>query len=137
MDESITVQNRRQRRSNVLMAAALELSGTSLPVKLRNLSEDGALVEGDKLPIEGAELVFRRQELSVHAKVVWVRGGRCGLSFKEKLAPETVLRHVPTPRPRVLPDFRRPGLAPRSLNEEEIRAAAEWSWRPSYDRAGE
>lgn len=119
------------------MAAALELSGTSLPVKLRNLSADGALVEGDKLPVEGAEVVFRRQELTAAAKVVWVGGGRCGVSFKEPLAPETVLRHIPTPRPRVLPEFRRPGLAPRSLSSEERRAAADWAWRPFYDRAGE
>jgi hypothetical protein len=137
MDESLRVQNRRERRSNVLMAAALELSGASLPVKLRNLSADGALVEGDNLPVEGTELVFKRQELSHAAKVVWVGGGRCGLSFKEPLAPETVLRHIPTPRPRVLPDFRRPGLAARSLSSEERRAAAEWSWRPYYDQAGE
>lgn len=137
MDESLQVQNRRQRRSNVLMAAALELSGTSIPVKLRNLSADGALVEGDKLPVEGAELVFKRQELSISARVVWVGGGRCGLAFKEDLAPETVLRHIPTPRPRVLPEYRRPGLAVRPLSEEERRAAAEWVRRPTFDRAGE
>jgi hypothetical protein len=138
MDQTPIVQNRRQRRSNVLMAAALELSGASLPVKLRNLSAEGALVEGDKLPVEGAEVVFRRQELSVQAKVVWVGGGRCGLSFKEPLAPETVLRHIPTPRPRVRPEFRRPGLAPRSLSSEERRAAAEWNnWRPNLDRPGD
>ena len=137
MDESLRVQNRRERRSHVLMAAALELSGASLPVKLRNLSAEGALVEGDHLPVEGTELVFRRHELSLAARVVWVGGGRCGLSFKEPLAPETVLRHIPTPRPRVLPEYRRPGLAARSLSSEERRAAAEWSWRPNYDQAGE
>ena len=44
MDQSSNTQNRKVRRSNVLMAASLELSGTSLPVKLRNLSAEGALV---------------------------------------------------------------------------------------------
>lgn len=136
MDESSTVQNRRQRRSHVFMAAALELSGSSLPVKLRNLSAEGALVEGDKLPVEGAELVFRRQELNVAARVIWVRGGRAGLSFKEPLSPEAVLRHVPTPRPRVLPEFRRPGLQSR-LSDADRKAAADWAWRPTFDRPGE
>src|SRR5512139_383211 len=56
MDQSNNAQNRKSRRSNVLMSASLELSGTSLPVKLRNLSAEGALVEGDKLPIEGASI---------------------------------------------------------------------------------
>lgn len=119
------------------MAAALELSGSSLPVKLRNLSADGALVEGEDLPVEGAEVMFRRQELSQPAKVVWVRGGRAGLQFKEQLSPETVLRHVPTPRPRVLPEFRRPGLTSSQLTPAERKRAAAWMWRPGHDLVGE
>lgn len=136
MDESHNVQNRRQRRSQVLLSASLELSGAAVPVKLRNLSAEGALVEGENLPVEGAELVFRRQELSLPARVIWVRGGRCGLSFNEPLSPEAVLRHIPTPRPRVLPEFRRPGLSTR-LSDIDRDAASQWGWRPSFDRPGE
>lgn len=131
------MQKRRERRSNVLMAAALELSGRSLPVKLRNLSAEGALVEGESLPVEGTEILFRRQELSVSGRVVWVGSGRAGLAFKEPLAPETVLRHVPTPRPRVQPEFRRPGLTNRSLSRSEQKLAEDWMWRPGFDLAGE
>ena len=65
MDQSNAPQNRKNRRSNVLMSASLELSGTSLPVKLRNLSAEGALVEGEKLPIEGASILFRKGDLSM------------------------------------------------------------------------
>ena len=121
----------------MLMAAALELSGRSLPVKLRNLSSDGALVEGERLPVEGSEVVFRRQELAVSGRVVWLRGGRAGLSFNQPLTPEAVLRHVPTPRPRVLPDFRRPGLNARQLSPEEKKLGEQWMHRPSFDRPGE
>lgn len=116
-------QNRRERRANVLMAASLDVSGTAYPIKLRNLSSDGALVEGDKLPIEGTEVNFCRLELNQPAKVVWVRENRAGLSFKDALSPEAVLRHVPTPRPRVAQDFRRPGLSARPMTDEERRAA--------------
>jgi len=137
MNQTTDSQNRRQRRSQVLMAAALELSGSSLPVKLRNLSAEGALVEGDNLPVEGAEVMFRRQELSQPAKVIWVRAGRAGLQFKEPLPPETVLRHVPTPRPRVLPEFRRPGLTSSQLTDSERKRAAAWMWRPGHDLVGE
>ena len=137
MNQATDSQNRRQRRSHVLMAASLELSGSSLPVKLRNLSAEGALVEGDNLPVEGAEVVFRRQELSQAAKIIWVGGGRAGIQFKEQLSPETVLRHVPTPRPRVLPEFRRPGLNSRFLSEAETKRASDWMWRPGHDLVGE
>lgn len=137
MDGDTQLQNRRQRRSQVLMAAALEMSGASHPVKLRNLSADGALVEGDALPVEGAEVVFRRQELGVQARVIWVSDNRAGLQFKESLSPETVLRHIPTPRPRVLPEFRRPGLYPRPLTDSDRRKTADWAWRPGRDLVGE
>jgi len=118
------------------MSAALELSGTSLNVKLRNLSAEGALVEGEHLPVEGAEVVFKRQELSVPARVIWERGGRAGLAFNSPLSPEAVLRHVPTPKPRVLPEFRRPGLTTR-FNDLDREAARSWGYRPTFDRPGE
>lgn len=137
MDESSRTQNRRQRRSNVLMAAALELSGTSVPVKLRNLSSDGALIEADSLPVEGAQVLFRRNDLAMPATVIWVRGGRAGISFKDELPPETLLRHVPTPRPRVMPEFRRPGLTERPLSALERRVGADWAWRSRFDLPGE
>ena len=128
MNESSISQNRRTRRSNVLMTAAIELSGASWPVKLRNLSSEGALVEGDKLPVEGAEVVFRKAELSVPGRVAWVKGKRAGIGFIEHLRPEDVLRHIPTPRPRVLPDFRRPGFVARPLSADERRLAEDWVW---------
>ena len=127
MDESSPVQNRRQRRSNVLMTALLETSGQVFEVKLRNLSADGALVEGETLPVEGADVRFRRNELVVSGKVVWVRGRHAGLSFNEKLTPEALLRHVPTPRPRVIPDFRRPGFQTRRLSSDEQTLPAHWA----------
>ena len=46
------IKNRRSRRSPVLLAASIEVGGTSLKVKLRNLSEEGALIEGERLPEE-------------------------------------------------------------------------------------
>lgn len=126
MDQSNNPQNRKSRRSNVLMAASLELSGAALPVKLRNLSSEGALVEGDKLPVEGAAIQFRKGELSVAGRIAWVSEGRAGISFAQKLEPEQVLRHVPAPRPRVHADFRRPGLKARELTEDEKRFGEVW-----------
>ncbi len=98
MDESSPTQNRKTRRSNVLMSASLELSGTSLPVKLRNLSADGALVEGDKLPVEGASILFRKGDLSMPGNVAWVKGRQAGVRFAQNLNPDQLLRHVPAPR---------------------------------------
>ena len=127
MDESSPSQNRKSRRSNVLMAASLELSGTALPVKLRNLSADGALVEGDKLPVEGASIMFRKGDLSMAGIVAWVKGRQAGVSFAQKLDPDQLLRHVPAPRPRVAPSFRRPGLT--KFADKETGYGDSWHWR--------
>ena len=127
MDESSPTQNRKSRRSNVLMAASLELSGTSVSVKLRNLSAEGALVEGDKLPVEGASVLFRKGDLSMAGTVAWVKGRQAGVSFAQKLEPELLLRHVPVPRARVTPSFRRPGL--KKFTDSDAGYGDSWHWR--------
>ena len=127
MDESSPTQNRKSRRSNVLMSASLELSGTSLPVKLRNLSADGALVEGDKLPVETSAVLFRKGDLSVPGQVAWVKGRQAGINFAQKLNPEQLLRHVPVPKPRVTPSFRRPGL--KKFTDSDKGFGDAWHWR--------
>lgn len=127
MDESSPTQNRKTRRSNVLMSASLELSGSSLPVKLRNLSAEGALVEGDKLPVEGASLLFRKGDLSMPGHVAWVKGKQAGVRFAQELNPDQLLRHVPVPRARVTPSFRRPGL--NRFAESESGFGDSWHWR--------
>lgn len=109
------------------MSASLELSGTSVPVKLRNLSADGALVEGDNLPVEGASLLFRKGELGMAGTVAWVKGRQAGISFATKLDPEQLLRHVPAPRPRVTPTFRRPGLT--KFTDRDQSFGDSWHWR--------
>jgi hypothetical protein len=119
MDESSPVQNRRQRRSNVLLTAVVEMYGQALDIKLRNLSAQGALIEGDGLPVEGTEINFRKGDLMVSGKVVWVNNKRAGIHFHTPLSPEALLRHVPTPRPRILPSFRRPGLSSQPLSSAE------------------
>jgi hypothetical protein len=128
MDQSSASQNRKTRRSNVLMSASLELSGTSLAVKLRNLSAEGSLVEGDNLPVEGASIQFRKGDLCVPGHVAWVNGHQAGIAFAQKLNPQQLLRHIPAPRARVQPDFRRPGLK-ESLTAEQKTYGETWVWR--------
>ena len=137
MDESSMNQNRRSHRSNVLLAATIEASGASHPVKLRNLSTEGALIEGDDLPVEGSEVMFRRNELSVNGRVAWVHGKHAGVAFRGPIAQEDVLRNIPKPRSRVPADYRRPALASRSMTPEEKRLAESWAWTPWRDSLGE
>jgi len=137
MEQSSINHNRRSRRSNVLLAASIEVSGASLPVKLRNLSTEGALIEGNDLPVEGSEVLFRRNELSVKSRVAWVHGKQAGVAFPTPIAQEDVLRNIPKPRFRAPVEYRRPALATREMTAEERRLAESWAWTPWKDSLGE
>src|SRR6476661_10225883 len=126
MDESSNTQNRRSRRSPVLLAARIEVGGVPVPVKLRNLSEEGALIEGDCLPPEESTTFFQRNELRIKGRIAWVQGCYAGVAFARPLHRDEVLRNVPPPRQRIRPEFRRPGLSCRPLSEEERRLLDNW-----------
>jgi hypothetical protein len=126
MDQSSTPRNPRAKRSNVLLAASIEQSGHTFSVKLRNLSSEGALIEGEELPIEGSSVLFRRNDLSVTSRVAWVHGRHAGVAFSAPLDAQEVLRNIPKPKPRVILDFRRPGLACRELSSDEKRLVEQW-----------
>lgn len=127
MDESSNTQNRRSRRSNVLMAASIETAAGTVPVTLRNLSAEGALIEGQGALIEGYPVIFRKKDLVISGHIAWVNENRAGIAFDAKLEPDTVLRHVPAPRHRIEPSFRRPGLS-HSLTEQERRWCQSFIW---------
>ena len=137
MDPSSINQNRRSRRSNVLLAASIEALGTVISVKLRNLSTEGALIEGDGLPVEGSEVLFRRNELCVSSRVAWVHGNQAGVAFRTQIPQEVVLRNIPNPRYRAPLQFRRDGLAVRKLSADERRLVESWAWTPSRNTLGE
>src|SRR5690348_11193724 len=128
MDQSTAAQNRRSRRSPVLLTATIEVGGAPLAVKLRNLSQDGALIEGAPLPPEGSETVFERNEMRLIGRIVWVEGKYAGIAFDRPLNREEVLRHIPapSPKPQSYADFRRPGFTCRPLSDYERRNLERW-----------
>jgi hypothetical protein len=77
----------------MFLAAVLKGSAFSVPVRIRNMSSTGALVEGAAMPDGGSSVRLIRGSLMIPAEVVWSAAGRCGLRFggvvsvKEWLAP--------------------------------------------------
>jgi hypothetical protein len=120
------IQNRRGPRSPVFLTAQLERDGATTEVKLRNLSEEGALIEGEELPPAGATVFFIRKHLVVRCTVAWVEARYAGVAFERPLKPEEVLRHIPAPKQKIQPDLRRPGLACRPLKASERRMLETW-----------
>ncbi|MFL6735230.1 MAG: PilZ domain-containing protein [Sphingomicrobium sp.] len=128
MDQSNPPSQRRSRRANVLLAATIEVAGASVSVKLRNLSEQGALIQAERSFVEGSEVLFRRNDLAVPGRIAWVDGQYAGVAFGSALQPQEVLRNIPQPKARVQPDYRRPALNPRALTQQEQRLLDNWTW---------
>jgi len=64
-----------------MLSATLATERGELAVRVRNLSESGALVEGASLPCVQTNVRLFRNNLSVDGAVVWCSSGRAGLHF--------------------------------------------------------
>ena len=76
----------RAQRSNLLLAATIEAQDLKAAVRIRNLSESGAMLEGAALPGVGDRLTLQRLDLEVGATVVWSARSRCGIRFDRKIS---------------------------------------------------
>ncbi len=118
---------RSARRARVLLAAKLRTgSGYEIDVRLRDLSQKGALVEGKSLPPQGSETVFSRGSITVPARVAWTGEGRAGLEFAYPIDESEVLvqlkrTNVDSNQPR----FRRPRLG-EDMSAQEKKLAQLW-----------
>lgn len=89
----------REPRKNLMLAATIEAADVSAPVRIRNMSEGGAMIDGAALPEPGSTLLLNRLELSVQATVVWTRDGRCGLALANRIVVDDWIAGVRRTRP--------------------------------------
>lgn len=68
-------------RSKLLLAGTIESAGMKSPVRIRDLSESGALLEGPAFPLVDTILTLTRLAVQIDARVVWHRPPKCGVEF--------------------------------------------------------
>jgi hypothetical protein len=61
--------------------AVLSTGAATCAVRVRNLSPNGALLEGGNLPAEMRTVLLKRGSLAVAGQIAWSRGGQCGIRF--------------------------------------------------------
>ena len=66
----------------MFIAGVISWQDCSAPVKIRNMSPSGALLEAISLPQPGAEVRLRRGSLAAEGIIAWSGGDRCGVRFK-------------------------------------------------------
>ena len=77
----------------LLNARAVTAAGT-LQVTIRDLSLEGAMIQGATAPRTGCRLLLHRRSLVVPATVVWQSGNRAGLRFEQPLSEQQLYREV-------------------------------------------
>lgn len=88
---------RRGPRYRVLLVARLFTTTGERIVKLRDISATGAMVEGDRLPAAGTDILLQRGSLELFATIVWARDGQAGLEFDQPLTEAELWRQVDAP----------------------------------------
>ena len=91
------------------MATVYSAAGTA-PVKVRDLSPGGALIEGGSLPSLGSLVRLSRGSLEVPGEVVWSSANRAGLKFDAAIRVQDWL-------PRTL------ARSPQQRTDEAVQAA--------------
>ncbi|HEY1606343.1 MAG TPA: hypothetical protein VGF77_12185 [Allosphingosinicella sp.] len=82
--------NRRVATRTFLMLAATARCGVDiLSIRIRNVSETGALIEGDGLPGAGTPIHLSRGDTEIDGIIAWSAGVRRGVHFNEPVAVET------------------------------------------------
>jgi len=92
----------REPRKSLMLAATLDAGGVSLPVRIRNMSTRGAMIDGAHLPSPGTMVRLARLSLAASAIVIWRLDGRCGLKLADPVVPDEWVAGV------------RPGAVPRT-----------------------
>jgi hypothetical protein len=84
-------------RFSVLLVARLITTWGERIVKLRNISATGAMIEGDRLPPTGTDILLRRGSLELFATIVWIEDKQAGLEFDEPLTRSELWMQVNAP----------------------------------------
>ena len=89
-------------RSHVFLMAVLSTAATSCAVRVRNLSPQGALLEGSDLPAEKRNVWLKRGILATEGQIAWSKGRQCGIRFSEPIVvAEWVERAGPVGQQRI------------------------------------
>ena len=106
-------------RASVFLTAVLYAGSGQTPVRIRNLSAQGALLEGTNLPVEGTIVQIKRGSFSAAGDIAWSRDQHCGLRFAAIIdVASWIERAGPIGQQRIdaaIADFRRQPSRPASF----------------------
>ena len=78
---TVNQEPRSDPRAHVFLMAVLCSGLKSTPVRVRNISAHGALLEGKDLPAEQRTVSLKRGSLATAGQIAWSKGQQCGIRF--------------------------------------------------------
>jgi hypothetical protein len=81
-------------RSNVFLAAVLHGGATAVPVRIRNISATGALIEATSLPSAGTAVRLVRGDLCASGELAWTTARHAGIRFVDAIHVEGWVKRV-------------------------------------------
>lgn len=76
---------RSSERTKLFISGLLEFAGRVTPVRIRNVSEGGAQIDGTDLPRQGDFACLRRGPLTARGSIVWTNRRSVGIQFETPL----------------------------------------------------
>jgi hypothetical protein len=123
-------ERRLQARSNFFLSATLVSGGNSIPVRIRNLSADGALIDGSALPDVGCHLRLSRGTLAATGELMWRDKSYGGVRFVGRIDVDAWVRGASGGQERVdrvIAAIRRGQPVPAELKAPAVPSIAEIS----------
>jgi hypothetical protein len=107
----ITIPKRQPKRLRMFLDGVLATAAGELEVRVRDISEGGALIEAEGLPGEGEKASLLCSGHRLEGVILWQSDSRCGIGFEQSLS-AAVLKHFSCPAMRV--------GAPRNYRRDRI-----------------
>jgi hypothetical protein len=117
-------------RMRTFMAASLVTIGRKRAVTVRELSATQAVLAGDDLPVAGTDVILVRRSTEAFATICWSDGGRCGVSFDERLSEKQMASQFgasETVKAAKRAQSQRPAIRKIVVSDAEMAAALAWS----------
>ena len=82
-------------RAQVVLRAIVNSLGGCCHIRLIEVSQSGARLEGADLPSVGKDVILQLDGVETFGRVVWATDGRCGIEFDEEVPGKDLvaLRH--------------------------------------------
>lgn len=119
-------------RHTLIWIGTVHCEHQSMPVRLRNISTDGAMLETEHGFKVGAEILLDLEEAgTAFAKVRWAKGGQIGVKFDQKFDLRNLMQCKPTATPVNSGSGKAYMLKPRYLESD---GSADSPWSAMWDK---